>query len=83
MEELSFEQHLTALATAALGVIVYFWLSQADGISILKLLMSAFWTAIAYYAYAVSSNVRVDGIQSAAATLLGLAIAGTILFITV
>ncbi len=83
LEELSFEQHLTALATAVLGVVIYFWLSHTGEISLLRMLMSAFWTAIAFYAYAVSSNVRIDGIQSVVVTLIGMAIASIVLYITV
>lgn len=82
-EDLNAEQHLTALATAVLGALVYFWLSFSDDLSLVKVVMSAFWAALAYYAYAVASNVRVDGVPSVLVTLLGIGVAALILILTV
>lgn len=83
LEDFNAEQHWTALATAVLGAIVYFLLSFSDDLSLLKVAMSAFWALLAYYGYAVGSNVRVDGVQSVLATLAGIGAAAVILMLTV
>lgn len=83
LDDLNAEQHMTAVATAVLGAAIYFWLSYNDDLSLAKVVMSAFWASLAYYAYALASNVRIDGIQSALVTLIGISVAAMILILTV
>lgn len=83
LEELSLEQHLTAAVTAVLGALVYYFLSFSDDLSVFKVIMSSFWALLAYYGYALASNVRVDGVPSVLVTLLGIGFAALTLTLTI